>query len=137
MGRENHCSKEVWMACMRLRPMMSSPEEFLMHPWLTAQVQTLAAAPGVPMQRVQQVWAIFSPHCLAHFSSLASHPEVALHFLYWSGHFYSMHALSSGDWAKARATITSKTMMSFIFRILLQIYDKLMLINRVIMSGHL
>ena len=41
-----------------------------MQPWLTAQVQTLAPAPGVPIQRVQQVWAIFSPHFSAHFFNL-------------------------------------------------------------------
>jgi len=68
-----------------------------MHPWLTAHKQTLAAAPGTPRQRVQQVWLTFSPHLAAHLLSLSSHPEVALHFLYWSGQFFSMHATSAGD----------------------------------------
>lgn len=60
---------------------MSIFEAFLMQPLLTAQVQTLAAAPGSPMQRDQQVWEIFSPHLSAHFLSLSSHPLAALHFL--------------------------------------------------------
>ena len=85
------------IAFIRVSPNLSATELLAMHPTLTAQRQTFAAAPGNPRQRVQQVWLTFSPHLVAHFLSLSSHPEVALHFLYWSVHFCSMHAVSSGD----------------------------------------
>jgi hypothetical protein len=62
--------------------MTSIFEAFLMQPWLTAQIAVLEAAPTVARQRLQQVWATFSPHFSAHFLSLSSHPFVALHLAY-------------------------------------------------------
>jgi len=70
------------MAAIRVKPTVSMSETLDMQAWLTAQRATLAAAPGRPRQRVQQVWLSFSPHLSAHFLSLSSHPPVALHFLY-------------------------------------------------------
>lgn len=72
----------ISMACIRLRPALSIFETLAMQPVLTAQMATLAAAPGNPRQKVQHVWSTFYPHFLAHFYNLASHPDVSLHFVY-------------------------------------------------------
>ena len=106
------CLRE--MACMRVSPMRSHLLMLVIHPLLTAQRATLAAAPGRPRQRVQQVWLSFSPHLSAHFLSLSSHPLVALHFLYSSGHLSYRHFSSSGDWAAMSATKRRVTKITFI-----------------------
>ena len=104
---------------IKLRPMRSYWLMFVMHPLLTAHKATSAAAPGNPKHKVQQVWFSFSPHFKAHLFNLSSQPDLLLHFLYWSGQFFSMHSTSSGDCAETRKMIARDTRISFIDRLLI------------------
>ena len=63
------CFREI--ACIKVNAIRSNLFMLEMQPLLTAQRATLAAAPGSPRQRVQQVWLSFYPHLAAHFSSFA------------------------------------------------------------------
>jgi hypothetical protein len=44
---------------------------------------------------------------------LSSHPLVALHFLYWSGHLSSMHFIRASDWAASKTISAKRTIKTF------------------------